>query len=1170
MTPLVAPVPRAAQPLWVDATVNKQPQPTVPAQTEPKQPVQQPPNADEKVIPPENIRPVAVTQPTDLPPQARNMLLIRQMLAAFDPLDRSIAFSDIVVSGFFEAKVQPDQHGKKASFDQPSAYRLDPTNAGPPKSRVDSGHAASEMVTPTPQKDDSDSSSVPASFKNLDRGTRARITQALSKEEPALLRQFLKITQTAATAEAHRSGKRGGASRPQDPARAVEKAAQRALILLSKHAPAGRMLAESKRRVLYSGSTCRHSRNRHPDLPGYRVRLMPCRSSARGGCAACELLWNVDEDRAAEPNEIVSKAKLLAEAGGVTPEAFTPTRTARGKLSTQLDTGVDDGDDEGYSSGELFWDDKLECCGMDYEEGEPCVMCDTCKRWFHIDCLGIDENDLGDEYHCAKCNRRRGKTPKHQAKASPASRAAPRLPANVRALTVDPSAVEFTPPGMEFAGYGYCRYPGWNKKKPRFLGEGISVDAAKDAFLEDPKASYLGLEKEAYRGEYLAYIYYNGPDDESSVPSGGQTETEAPGDARKGRFRLEGSGGVARKRKAFLTWRKERLGASGAQACCFCGHEYADAGALVSHIIACAKRPTGSPAKIPPRTRNLLRRIVSMGRGLKPAARLRCTRTHSLVLQGLERVCAADPVAMRALADTIRTSVPLFPASCKGCPPDGDKKAKKATPDDTCWVGDKMPALYAKLRSDPMLKGALDRVTEQVFAWGAAPGECSTAILRRSGSAPQHYVCPGGAKGHCSILSHVCSVCGREAKDGQAANLATCAHNRRVLPLATRKGPAGGWKALLPLREAAVLHALNHTTAIVARLKPDKFAYNAGDIIFLYRNAVSRTSGRVHEAAKKCVGAMIDRWDRSVSITSDSQIEFVMGYVECLHAKQRVDRMLPGCESPWRVQSVIGDALAQHALEDVMRFDPRPYLEPGESHVRMTPVQYCFKCEGFQTTFSTCNVCSTPLHATPDFEAMCEAVVWTSVFEDIGVPISTCDGVAKLTHVLPLVKHLRPYRGIGTLGKDLFKLQCYFITHLAFILGAWGKRCVRAQRLMLAEEFTFLCLNVDTVIRMKDPELVGEFVQALHIMGLPDSDPLIERAQRFLLQSDAKMCWAKKKDRFYKRYHSAYCGIIGLARFEFDDEDTVPREWIQAFEQSLDEQQGDQDAEDEGEDEDGE
>ena len=71
-----------------------------------------------------------------------------------------------------------------------------------------------------------------------------------------------------------------------------------------------------------------------------------------------------------------------------------------------------------YSSDDHWQDgDPLPCCGKIYN-GEPCVMCDTCKRWFHIDCLGIDEKDLGDEYHCATYNRRRDKTAKHQTKTS--------------------------------------------------------------------------------------------------------------------------------------------------------------------------------------------------------------------------------------------------------------------------------------------------------------------------------------------------------------------------------------------------------------------------------------------------------------------------------------------------------------------------------------------------------------------------------------------------------------------------------------------------------------------------------------------------------------------------------------------------------------------------------
>jgi len=349
---------------------------------------------------------------------------------------------------------------------------------------------------------------------------------------------------------------------------------------------------------------------------------------------------------------------------------------------------------------------------------------------------------------------------------------------------------------------------------------------------------------------------------------------------------------------------------------------------------------------------------------------------------------------------------------------------------------------------------------------------------------------------------------------------------------------------LRSLRRDAVVRALQYTDNIVAKLKTEKFSFHSGDIIFLYRNAICLTKGIVRKEAEKAVLGMIDRWDKVVSITSDSQIEYVMGYVECLHAKQELHKMLP-IETKSFITKLIRKATKQHALEDIIRFNPHPFLEADK--VPTTPKQYCYTCGMYMEVWNECQNCGAELHETPDFEGMCEAVVWTSVFEDIGVPLEACDGMAVLVDVLPLIKHLRPYKGISLLGRDLYRLQCYFITHLAYILGGWGRINCKAQREMLNEEIVFLLLNMDTVIRMKDPELVGEFVQALHIFGFHDSHPIMERGHRFLLHSENKTCWAGARSTFYKRYHSAYCGIIGLSDFQFQKGRKMPQKWIDAF-----------------------
>lgn len=93
------------------------------------------------------------------------------------------------------------------------------------------------------------------------------------------------------------------------------------------------------------------------------------------------------------------------------------------------------------------------------------------------------------------------------------------------------------------------------------------------------------------------------------------------------------------------------------------------------------------------------------------------------------------------------------------------------------------------------------------------------------------------------------------------------------------------------------------------------------------------------------------------------------------------------------------------------------------------------------------------------------------------------------------------------------------------------------------EEYLFLLSNMDVVIRMKDAELVGEFLQALHILDTPHDHPAMQKGYHFLIGAEKKGKmrgnWVPSSAPFYQRYHAAYCGIIGLAEFVFDPSESV-------------------------------
>jgi hypothetical protein len=93
---------------------------------------------------------------------------------------------------------------------------------------------------------------------------------------------------------------------------------------------------------------------------------------------------------------------------------------------------------------------------------------------------------------------------------------------------------------------------------------------------------------------------------------------------------------------------------------------------------------------------------------------------------------------------------------------------------------------------------------------------------------------------------------------------------------------------------------------------------------------------------------------------------------------------------------------------------------------------------------------------------------------------------------------------------------------------------------------------MDVCIRLKDPELVGEFLQGLRILECPDTHPVMQRGYYYLLTTEksGKMRgnWVNSAAPFYQRYHAAYCGVIGLGDFQFDPKRQWFSKWKENFE----------------------
>ncbi len=230
-----------------------------------------------------------------------------------------------------------------------------------------------------------------------------------------------------------------------------------------------------------------------------------------------------------------------------------------------------------------------------------------------------------------------------------------------------------------------------------------------------------------------------------------------------------------------------------------------------------------------------------------------------------------------------------------------------------------------------------------------------------------------------------------------------------------------------------------------------------------------------------------------------------------------------------------------------MRFDAR------DGDVPKTREKVCLGCGVFhKASLVTCPAenCvgrSRELVQAVDFEALVEALVWSSVFADIGMdPLQAGDGSCCVEDVLALMKRVRPYQSLQAIGKHNYEWQGYFITHLLFVLSAWAAASLDPR--FVLEEFVFLLTNVDVVIKLDDPELVGEFAHSLRIMGLPDTHPTLLKATVYLLEKERARklegAWvANTGNTIHKRYHASFVGLIGVMEYETDPSASLPVKW---------------------------
>lgn len=108
---------------------------------------------------------------------------------------------------------------------------------------------------------------------------------------------------------------------------------------------------------------------------------------------------------------------------------------------------------------------------------------------------------------------------------------------------------------------------------------------------------------------------------------------------------------------------------------------------------------------------------------------------------------------------------------------------------------------------------------------------------------------------------------------------------------------------------------------------------------------------------------------------------------------------------------------------------------------------------------TNCVDCNVFLRPKRDYGSLTDALVWTYLFEQIDINLVCNKARACFVDALKNLPYIRRYQRIDELGHDFFKLQCYYVTHLIYVLSDWGRHAL--QRSLFEEELTFFVSNLD-------------------------------------------------------------------------------------------------------------
>ena len=178
-----------------------------------------------------------------------------------------------------------------------------------------------------------------------------------------------------------------------------------------------------------------------------------------------------------------------------------------------------------------------------------------------------------------------------------------------------------------------------------------------------------------------------------------------------------------------------------------------------------------------------------------------------------------------------------------------------------------------------------------------------------------------------------------------------------------------------------------------------------------------------------------------------------------------------------------------------------------------------------------CRKCKRRLSPMSRYKVWYYALMATYSGDRYGVTLG-----AHYREVIKWLPAMRPYRGNENDRNADFYDTAYAVTHIIYTLNDYSVYLLSPD--WLPQEFAFLKVNLKEAIRREDPEMAGEFLDALRAFGLTSRHSLIRMGTEYLLsKQNSDGSWGEMTtDDIYARYHPTWTAIDGLREYAWRGE----------------------------------